>query len=101
MEDREQQAQVAGDRGLEREQRLDRGLDPEEEPVDLVVEGDHLIGELGVALLERPHRAVNGGDGALALLLELRFDLAQFLVDRHRDTVSLLWCGFRGWFTTS
>ena len=30
---------------LQREQRLDRALDPEEELVDLVVEGDYLVGE--------------------------------------------------------
>ena len=38
------------DRRLPREQRLDALLDREVALVDLVVEGDHLVGELVVAL---------------------------------------------------
>ncbi len=74
MDDREQQPQVAGNRGLQGEERLDQGLDAEEERVDLIVEGDDLVGELGVSLLERAHRAADGRDDPLALLLELGLD---------------------------
>ena len=100
VEDREQQAQVARDRRLEREHGLDRALDAEEELVDLVVEGDDLVGELDVPLLERPDGAVHRGEDALALLLELRFDPVEGLVDRHRDTVHLLGRAFSGYVTT-
>ena len=94
MEHREQQPQVARHRRLEREQRLDRALDAEEELVDLVVERDDLVGELDVALLERPHRAADGGEHPLALFLELRFDPIEGFVDGHRDTVHLIGAGF-------
>ncbi len=87
MEHREQQAEVARDRRLQGEQRLDRGLDAEEELVDLVVERDHLVGELDVALLERADCAPNRRDHALALLLKLCLDPVQGFVDRHSDTV--------------
>ena len=52
-------------------------LDAEEVAVDLVVERDHLVGELAIPLLERPHRAVDGADDALPHLLELRLDLLE------------------------
>ena len=55
MQHREQQAQVARDRRLEREQRLDRALDVEEKAVDLVVEGDDLVRELLVLRDQRVH----------------------------------------------
>ena len=60
-------------------------LDAEEVAVDLVVEGDHLVGELAIPLLERAHRAVDGADDALPHLLELRLDLLERVVDRHRE----------------
>ena len=87
MDHREQQPQVAGHRRLQREQRLDLVLDGEEVPVDLVVEGDHLVGELAIPLLERAHRAVDGADDALPHLLELGLDLLERVVDRHRASV--------------
>ena len=48
MEDREHEPQVDRDRSLPREQRLDALLDREVGLVDLVVEGDDLVGELDV-----------------------------------------------------
>ena len=51
--------------------------------VDLVVEGNHLVGELDVALLQRAHGAADGLDDPLPLLLELCFDSVEGLVDRH------------------
>ena len=74
VQDREQEPQIARHGRLEREQGLDRALDAEEALVDLVVEGDHLVGELDVALAEGPHRAADGRDDALPLLLESRLD---------------------------
>ena len=50
MQDREHEPQVDRDRRLPREQRLDPLLDREVLRVDLVVERDHLVGELGVLL---------------------------------------------------
>ena len=87
MEDGQQQPQVAGDRRLKGEERLDRALDPKEQLVDLVVEGDDLVGELDVPLLERADGSPDGREHPLALLLELRFDAIEGFVDGHRDTV--------------
>ena len=84
MDHREQQPQVAGYGRLEREQRLDRVLDAEEVVVHLVVEGDHLRGELAIPFLECAHRPVDGADDALPHLLELRLDLLERGVDRHQ-----------------
>ena len=53
MQDREHEPEIARDRRLPREQRLDALLDAQVALVDVVVEGDHLVGELVVALLER------------------------------------------------
>ncbi len=74
MEDRQEEPQVARDRRLEGEHGLDGAFDAEEELVDLVVEGDDLVGELDVPLLEGPDGAVHRREDALALLLELGFD---------------------------
>src|SRR5207248_2634746 len=87
VEDGQQQPQVAGDRRLKGEERLDRALDPEEQLVDLVVEGDDLVGELDIPLLERADGSPDGREHPLALLLELRFDAIEVFVDAHRDTV--------------
>ena len=55
MQHREHEPEVGRDRGLARQQRVDPLLDPEEALVDVVVEADHLVGELEVLLLERLH----------------------------------------------
>ena len=85
MEHGQQESQVAGDRCLQRKERLDLMLDGEEIAVDLVVERDHLACELLVPLLERANRAVDGADDTLPHLLELRLDLLERRVDRHRE----------------
>src|SRR6185437_12196746 len=59
--------------------------DREEVAVDLVIECDHLAGELLIALLERAVRSVDGAQDALPHLLELRLDLLERGVDRHRE----------------
>ena len=48
VQDREHEAEVGGDGRLLREQLLDRLLDPVVARVDLVVERDDLVAELGV-----------------------------------------------------
>ena len=96
MQHREEEAKVSRDRPLEREQRLDRALDGEEELVDLVVEGDHLIGQLDVPLLKRANGAANRRDDALALLLKLSLEPVQSLVDRHgRHRTCDIWLALR------
>src|SRR5205814_8858985 len=82
---REQQAQIAGDRRLEREQSLNLVLDAQEVVVDLVVERNHLCGELSIPFLECAHRPVDGADNALPHLLKLRLDLLERGVDRHQN----------------
>ena len=78
---REHEAQVAGDRRLAREQRLDALLDREVALVDLVVEGDHLVGELRVLLHERVERAAQRAQDEVALLLQRRLDLVELLLE--------------------
>ena len=51
MDHREHETQVARDGCLPGEQHLDRFLDLHVEAVDLVVERDHLVGELDVLVL--------------------------------------------------
>src|SRR5207248_7307103 len=70
-----------------REHGLDAVLDLEEERVDLVVERDHLVRELGVAPAERPHGPLDRRDDAVPLLLQLRLEPVQCLVDGHAPTV--------------
>ncbi len=101
MENREHEAQIACNRRLECKERLDRALDIEEQAVDLVVEGDHLVGELRVALLQRPHGSTNHGQDPLALLLEMGLDPVESFVDRHADTVYRRSRGRPGAGTTS
>ena len=74
MEDREHESQVAGDGGLEGEDLLDELLDPVVALVDLVVERDHLVAELGVLRLERVERAAQGPQADVALLLQARLE---------------------------
>ena len=50
---REDVSQVDGDRCLAGEEGLDPFFDRDVRVVDLVVEGDHLVSELGVLALER------------------------------------------------
>ena len=83
MQHREQQPQIARDRVVQRKRALDRGLNLEEEAVDLVVERDHLVRKLDVLLAESADRAVQGRQDPLTLLLELRLEPVECLVHRH------------------
>ena len=81
VQHREHQPEVGRDRRLAREQRLDPLLDREVGGVDLVVERDHLVGELEVLLDERPRRGLDGANDELALALERLLELGQLLVE--------------------
>ena len=72
-----------GDRGLAREQRLDRLLEREVPRVDLVVERDHLVGQLGVVLAERIDRAPERAENEVALLEQRRLQSVHLLLQRH------------------
>ena len=73
------EAEIDRDRRLAREQRLDAGLDLDVAPVDLVVEGDHLVGELVVAAGERVERRAERPEDEVALFLEAGLELRQLL----------------------
>ncbi len=81
VQEREHEPQVAGDRGLLREQRLNASLDVEVERVDLVVEGDHLVGELVVLLPQRVQCAAQRAEHELALLLQRTLGAVELLLE--------------------
>ncbi len=83
MQHPEHQPQVPGGRRLAGEQRGDSLLDALVLPVDLVVEGDHLVGELWIALLQCLHRASKRAQDELAFLDEVRLDRVE--LDLKRD----------------
>ena len=80
---REHEPQVDRDRRLPREQRLHAGLDREVAAVDLVVEADHLVGELLVAARERVERRAERAQDEVALLLQRRLELRELLGERE------------------
>ena len=80
---REHEPQVARDRRLPREQRLHALLDREVAAVDLVVEADHLVGELVVAARERVQRRAQRAEDEVALLLERRLELLELVLERR------------------
>jgi hypothetical protein len=82
VEDREHEAQVDRHGSLAREQRLDALLDAEVGPVDLVVERDHLVGQLDVGLQEGVQGAAERPEDVCALLLERRLELIQLFLER-------------------
>ena len=53
----------------------------EVEPVDVVVEGDHVVGELDVALAERVQRAAQHAQDERALLLQARLELVELFLE--------------------
>ena len=82
MQHREDEPQVDRDRRLAREQRLDALLDREVALVDLVVERDHLVGELDVLVDERVQAPRSARRTSVALLLERRLELVELLLKR-------------------
>ena len=72
-------AEVDGNRRLAGQQRLDALLDRDVAAVDLVVEADHLVGELLVAPRERVQRRAERAQDEVALLLQRRLELRELL----------------------
>src|SRR5919201_66160 len=77
VQDREDEPQIGRDRGLPREQRLDLLLDLEVEAVHVVVERDHLVGQLEVALREGVERTAERPQDERTLLLQARLELVE------------------------
>jgi len=86
VQDCEDKSQVDRDRRLACEQLLDALADREVAIVDLVVEGDHLVGELGILLLERVQRPAQGAQDQRGFLLEVRLEAIQLLLERESHT---------------
>ena len=61
-------------------------LDRDVAPVDLVVEGDHLVGQLDVSLSERVQRAAQRAQDELALFLQARLELVELLLEADPDS---------------
>ena len=92
MQDREHEPEVARDRRLAGEQPFDSLLEHEIARVDLVVEGDHLVGELDVLAAERAHRPAQRADDELGLFLEIRLEPVELFLERqphHRSSIPL------------
>ena len=81
MQHREHEPEVGGDRRLPREQVLHPLLDREVAVVDLVVERDHLVGELVVLLHERVERAAQRAEDERALLVDRRLELVELFLE--------------------
>ena len=88
MQDREHEPEIGRDRGLLREQLLDRLLDPVVAGVDLVVERDDLVAELGVLRGENVDGAAQRPQDERALLLQGRLERVEAGLEldaRHRQ----------------
>ena len=83
MQDREHEPQVARDRSLSREQRLNPFLDAQVALVDVVVEGDHFVRELRVALFERVDRATQRTKDERSFLLQRRLEDVELFLERR------------------
>ncbi len=80
MQHREHVAEIDRDRRLAREQRVDALLQLGIHAVDVVVEGDHLVGELDVALGEGVDAAAQRAEHELALQAERLLQLLDSLL---------------------
>jgi hypothetical protein len=81
VQNREDQTQVARDRRLPREQRLDALLDRDVPLVDVVVERDHLVGQFVVPLLERVERTTKRPEDEVALLVQRRLEQVEVVLE--------------------
>jgi len=81
VQDREHEPEVDRDRCLSREQALDALLDRQVVAVDVVVEGDHLVGQLGISALERQEDRAQRAEHEVALGLKLALELCELLVE--------------------
>ena len=82
LQHREHEPKVARDRGLARQQELDSLLDLEVLRVDVVVEGDHLVGELEVLRDDRLNRAAQRTKDELAFHAKRSLELVELLLKR-------------------
>ena len=80
-QDRQHEPEVAGDGRLPCEQRLHALLDAGVADVDLVVEADHLVGQLVVAACQRVQRRPQHAEDERALLLQIGLETLQLLVE--------------------
>ena len=81
VKNREHQTKVARHRSLPGEQRLDAFLDRDVARVDVVVEGDHLIGKLVVALVERVDSPAERAQHERSLFLQCRFQEIEVVLE--------------------
>ena len=82
LEQREHETQVGCDGGLAREQELDPLLDREVLRVDVVVERDHLVGELEVLRAHGFDRRAQRAEHQLTFEAERRLERLQLLLER-------------------
>ena len=72
MQDREHEPEIDRNGRLPREQRFDALLEREIPGVDIIVERDHLVGELGVVLAERVDRPAHRAQNEVTLFQQRR-----------------------------
>jgi hypothetical protein len=77
VEERENEAQIGGHRGLTCQDQLNLGLDRHVPVVDLVIEGDDLVAQLDVLRAESIDCTANGAQDDLTRLLEARLEAVQ------------------------
>ena len=83
MQHREHEPQVDRDRRLPREQRLDALLEREVAGIDVVVEGDHLVRELGIVLAKRVDRPAHGAQDEVTFFEQRRLQSVHLFLQRH------------------
>ena len=81
LQHREHEPEVARHRGLAREQELDPLLDLEVLRVDVVVERDHLVGELDVLRADGLDGPAQRAQHELALDVQQPLELVQLLLE--------------------
>ncbi len=82
LQHREHEPEVARDGRLAGEQQLDPLLDLEVLRVDVVVERDHLVGELGVLRADGLDRRPDRAQDEIALVAERGLELVELLLER-------------------
>ena len=82
MQQREHEPEVGRHRRLPGEQQLDSLRDREVLPVDVVVEGDHLVGELEILRADRLDRAAQRPQHEVGLRPQRRLERVQLLLER-------------------
>src|SRR6266566_971012 len=81
VKDGQDETKIARDRRLARKQELDAFFDPDVVLVDVVVERDHLVCELFVALLQSVDRTAQGTQNQLTFLLKSRLEQIELFLE--------------------